>query len=90
MKPDMKARLSLLHKTEADWNKLPNFIPYAGELIIFDADQQYDYVRLKLGDGKTKLSDLPFFIDAAITTYVYKHQYDEEIDCGRISKAKNK
>lgn len=88
MKPNMKARVSLLHKTEADWNKLPDFIPYPGELIIFDTDAQYDYVRLKLGNGKTKLKDLPFFIDAAITTYVDKHQYDEVIDCGRITTYK--
>lgn len=89
MKPDMKARLSLMHKTEANWNKLPDFIPYSGELIIFDADEQYNYVRLKLGDGKTKLKDLPFFIDAAIIAYIAKHHYDEIIDCGRITANKN-
>ena len=60
----MKARVSQLHKTEAEWNNLPDFIPMFGELIIFDPDKQYKYARTKVGDGKTKLRDLPFFIDA--------------------------
>ncbi len=90
----MKARVSQLHKTEAEWARLPNFIPLAGEIIVFDVDGQHKYVRLKIGDGVmqedgmisgTKLKDLPFFIDSAIDDYVTKRRYNEIIDSGRIT-----
>ena len=89
MKPDMKARLSLLHKTEAEWNALTGFIPFAGEVIIFDPDRAHDYARLKLGDGKTLLKDLPFFIDSSINMYMAANRLSEVIDGGRISDYKN-
>ena len=93
----MKARVSQLHRTEAEWARLPNFIPLAGEIIVFDADSEHKYVRLKIGDGVvqadgvisgTKLKDLPFFIDSAIDDHVTKRRYDEIIDAGRITKYK--
>jgi hypothetical protein len=84
MKPDMNARVSQLHKTEKEWNLLTKFIPFQGEFIIFDPDQSHAYARLKIGDGKTLLKDLPFFIDSAIDDHVTKRQYNEVIDGGRI------
>lgn len=89
----MKARVSQLHRTEAEWSKLPDFIPMAGEFVIFDPDRNHRYARLKIGDGKmqpdgtiagTKLKDLPFFIDSAIDDHVTKKRLDEVIDGGRI------
>ena len=32
----MKARISQLHRTEAEWQKLTSWIPEPGELIIYD------------------------------------------------------
>ena len=80
----MKARVSQLHKTEAEWNKLTSFIPMQGEVIIFDTDERHKYARLKVGDGSTKLADLPFFIDSAIDDHVTKRRLNEVIDAGRI------
>lgn len=56
----LKARITHKHDTEANWNKAVNFIPLEGELIIYDADNNYDYPRMKVGDGKTTVSALPF------------------------------
>lgn len=81
----MRARVSQLHKTEAEWSKLSDFIPLSGEFIIFDPDKQHKYARLKIGDGVTKLQNLPFFIDSAIDDHVTKKRYNEVIDGGRIS-----
>jgi hypothetical protein len=86
----MKARLSLLHKTEANWNKLPDFVPYSGEVIIFDPDSQYNYARLKIGDGNTKLQELPFIMTSAISEYNQAHNLVDIIDCGRITAYTNK
>ena len=84
----MKARVSQLHKTEADWNKLSSFVPLSGEFIIFDPDKTHEYARLKVGDGATPLNELPFFIDSAIDHHVTKRRLNEVIDAGRISEYK--
>lgn len=48
------------HDTEANWNNVTDFIPLAGEVVIYDADENYDYTRIKIGDGKTTVVNLPF------------------------------
>lgn len=49
------------HETEANWLALaPNFIPKRGEIIVYDVDENYNYERMKIGDGLTLLKDLPF------------------------------
>ena len=48
------------HDTEANWTKAINFIPKTGELIVYDVDENYNYPRVKIGDGVTAVSDLVF------------------------------
>ena len=52
------------HDIEANWLKATNFIPMQGEVIIYDIDSTYSYERVKVGDGKTLVSALPFIDDA--------------------------
>ena len=80
----MLARISLLHKTEAEWDKLTTFIPEEGELVLYDPDENYDYVRLKAGDGTTKLSELDFFIESAAEAVFNKLTFSNIVDGGRI------
>ena len=40
-------RIQLKHDTETNWNKAVNFIPKAGEMIIYDADGT-NPVRIKI------------------------------------------
>ena len=80
---NMKARICQLHKTEAEWNKLPDFIPLAGEFIVFDPDRQHLYARVKIGDGVTKLQNLSFLIDPAIDEFL-ESRCDKIIDAGRV------
>lgn len=82
----MKARVSFLHKTEAEWRKLKDFIPDSGELVVYDPDTTYDYHRLKLGDGKTLVNNLPFFITSSVEALLKNKQYFEIIDAGRITE----
>ena len=51
------------HDIEENWLKAVNFTPYQGEIIIYDIDDNYDYQRIKIGDGKTNVNDLPFATD---------------------------
>lgn len=81
----MKARVSQLHKTEAEWLKLNDWVPEAGEIIVYDPDETYEYARVKLGDGQKALKELNFFIDSAIAAYMQKQQSPKILDGGRIT-----
>ena len=81
----MKARVSQLCKTESEWSKLPDFVPLKGETIIFSPDIQYKYARIKVGDGSTKLKDLPFFIDSSINDFINNHLTNLVVDAGRVT-----
>lgn len=52
------------HDIEANWLKATGFIPLRGEVIIYEADDEHDYERIKVGDGVTVVSELPFAVDA--------------------------
>lgn len=80
----MLARLSLLHKTEEEWSKMPAFVPEAGELVLYDPDEEHKYVRIKAGDGVTALADLDFFIESAAAAVFNTLTYSNVIDAGRI------
>lgn len=59
----IKTRIQLKSDIEANWRLASDFIPKRGELIIYSADGTHSYSRLKVGDGSTRVNDLPF-IDA--------------------------
>lgn len=46
---------------EQDWKKAVNFIPKKDEIIVYDCEDRE--IRFKIGDGKTKVNDLPFTDD---------------------------
>ena len=63
----VKTRLQNKHDIEANWDQATNFIPLAGELIVYDAvydasenPNGFKYERFKIGDGKTNVNNLPF------------------------------
>lgn len=55
-------RIQLKSDTEANWIAHP-IVPLLGEIIIYNADNTHNYTRLKVGDGNTVVTSLPF-IDA--------------------------
>ena len=59
----IQGRIQLKHDTQTNWEKATNFIPKAGEIIIYDKDSNYNYQRLKIGDGVTNVNLLPFLDD---------------------------
>ena len=82
----MKVRVSHLHRTEAEWLKLASWKPEAGELIVYDPDENYDYARIKIGDGINSLQKLAFIIDKAAFVVVRDFQSTDIIDSGRITE----
>ena len=58
----IKTRTQVKRDTEANWLEHP-ILPLAGELIVYLPDANHPYTRLKIGDGNTNSTNLPF-IDA--------------------------
>ena len=51
---------------EPDWDKLVDFVPLKNEPIFYSPDANNTSMRMKMGDGVTKLKDLPFVPTASI------------------------
>lgn len=66
------ARVFLKNGTEEDWDKLADFIPGKGEAIIYTVDQTHSTPRIKIGDGVTQLSELPFALGIDLDNIVAK------------------
>lgn len=64
MSKKINARIVQKHDIEANWLKAVNFVPMQGEIVVYDKDENYDYERIKVGDGVTLVSDLSFVADA--------------------------
>ena len=60
----LQCRLINKHDTAAKWADNTTFIPLKGEVIVYDVDDDYDYERIKVGDGIKTVNELPFVNDA--------------------------
>lgn len=69
----MPSRFQQKRDIEANWIKATNFIPKAGEVIVYSAEKESDelptgrdyYIkeaRLKIGDGVTNVTNLKFIL----------------------------
>lgn len=80
----MKKQITLKHDVAANWLKAVNFIPKLGELILYDGILEngiyIELPRLKLGDGITKLNDLPFIESASSSNEISCLYYDETLE----------
>ncbi len=81
----MKARISQLHRTEKGWEKLSNWVPEAGEVVVYDPDEAIKFARINIGDGISSLNTLPFCLQSAIETELKKHNYSKVLDGGNIT-----
>lgn len=61
---NIKSRIVHKHDTAANWVLATGFTPKAGEIIIYDVDDTHLYERIKVGDGKKNVNNLPFVDDA--------------------------
>ena len=60
---NIRSRIVHKHDVESNWILATNFTPKQGEIIVYDVDSNYNYERLKIGDGKNNVNDLPFSTD---------------------------
>ena len=47
------------HGTAAEWEN-NDYVPKDGEIIIYDIDENYNYTRVKVGDGNNTAINLSF------------------------------
>lgn len=76
------SRIVHKHDIESNWDS-SDFIPKQGELIVYDADENYNYERIKIGDGTTSVESLPFVDDdvkSLINTLVGDIPVSEQIE----------
>lgn len=86
-KKNIFARVVNKHDTEANWAKATGFTPMAGETIVYDPDNNYNYSRIKIGDGTTNVNDLPFLGDDKVdipssTSEIIVDNPDGSVDSG--------
>lgn len=76
----MKDRILIKHDTSENWAKAVNFIPLAGELILYDGifvDGKYvEIPKLKVGDGMHNVNDLPFISNNSTQKVDYIYNED--------------
>ena len=72
----MKERIQIKHDIADNWAKAVNFIPLAGEIIIYDGlienGQYIEQPRLKIGDGIHTVNELPFINLEQQPSYEYE------------------
>lgn len=56
---EIRTRIIQKHDIAQNWEN-SELIPLQGEIIIYDIDENYNYERIKIGDGVTLAKDLPF------------------------------
>lgn len=74
----INARLQHKIDIQKNWEKAINFIPLKGEYILYDKDDNHDYMRIKIGDGVTKVNDLSFIAETW-DNLINKPFYDERV-----------
>ena len=57
-------RIVLKHDVESNWKLATGFTPMAGEVVIYDKDDNCPYMRIKIGDGIRNVNHLPFYADS--------------------------
>ena len=70
----LKTRIINKHDTQANWAKAVNFIPKAGEVIVYT-----DLHKVKVGDGTTKVSALPFIDNIDLSDYITESELSSTI-----------
>ena len=83
----LNLRIIHTHDIQANWDSenLKTFIPRAGEIIVYDIDDNHSYERFKIGDGVKTITELPFTVDNVIES-IFKISNDTiYANAGRIT-----
>lgn len=84
----LNLRIIHTHDIQAKWDKdeLKTFIPKAGEIIVYDIDDNHSYERFKIGDGVKTITELPFAVEHVIESIFNINKGTIYADAGRITR----
>ena len=71
----MNSRIIHKHDIESNWNRAETFVPKQGEIIVYDIDTNNTVERFKVGDGKTTVIDLPFYLEHEVDMILSQINY---------------
>lgn len=71
----INSRIIHKHDVESNWNRAATFVPKQGEIIIYDIDANNTVERFKVGDGKTTVIDLPFYLEHEVDMILSQINY---------------
>lgn len=92
MSGTMDARIKIKHDTTANWDRADNFVPLAGEIIVYDdyevrtftveeygetVTKTVNIPNIKIGTGNAYVQDLAF-VDALTRERLLEHINDQE------------
>lgn len=80
----INTRIQLKRDTKENWLSHP-IVPLAGELIIYTADEDFPYPRLKVGDGVHNTTELTFVDPSLFTTTQATATQVIDFDAGAIT-----
>lgn len=60
---EINARVISKHNTPTEWKMATDFVPEQGEIIIYDEINEIGPSKVKIGDGKRNINDLPFIAE---------------------------
>lgn len=81
MEKQLNTRQLQKYDIESNWNSTPDFIPKAGEVIIYSPDENTFYPRMKIGNGVTAIANLPFvnkYLEDKIPTQISQLENDSK------------
>lgn len=88
---EFKTRIQHKIDTPENWAKATNFVPLAGEIIVYDYFTSEGFQnKIKIGDGSNYLADLPFINTNtfdSLLTYDDTHGTLSNIETGSIGPA---
>ena len=85
----LTTRIIHTHDVQANWDQCADFVPCAGEAIVYDIDEQHTYERVKIGDGVHSVTELPFIIENPIEDIFQFIDGTVYADAGRITEIEN-
>ena len=86
VKKNILGRIIHKHDTLENWNKATSFIPEKGEIIVYDIDDNFSYERIKVGDGITPVTNLPYYLQSQIDALFAELEKKVEVSLGADAK----
>lgn len=60
---EINARVISKHDIPTEWKMATDFVPEQGEIVVYDETNEIGPSKVKIGDGKRNINELPFIAE---------------------------